>query len=247
MKTFLEWLEIKEDAAVAEPPAAPAPNQQQAHQPQTPQNAPAGQKVIIYPDMQGVDNADNVNKGQQANLKVEDCIGNEPGKDFNYFKTGSSDKGKMIDYVSNMVKSAKEKGTASFPPIKAIKHPLLPGKYLVIDGNHRLGAFKIGGMPDIKATVIGEGDILLAVPGTKWQEGATPQTVTMDQARKSGVDLKTYFNTRELAVPQNDQWVVSLRMPQQNAQPARPQAQNGAPQQRPQQPQANAPQAQPQQ
>jgi len=59
----------------------------------------------------------------------------------------------------------------------------------------------------------------LAVPGTKWQKGVTPQTIAMDQAMKSGVDLKTYFNTKELAIPQNDQWVASLRMPTQNNQP----------------------------
>jgi len=216
MKTFVKWLEENAVAVNSQPqPSVQAANQQQA----APQAQPAGQKVIVYPNMQGVDNADDVNKGQQANLKVEDCIGNEPGKDFNYFKTGSSDKGKMIDYVSNMVKSAKEKGTASFPPIKAIKHPLLPSKYLVIDGNHRLGAFKIGGISDIKAIVVGEQDVVLAVPGTEWKKGVTPQTIAMNQAMKSGVDLKTYFNTKELAIPQNDQWVASLRMPTQNNQP----------------------------
>ncbi len=97
-------------------------------------------KTIIYPDFQGSDIADNVN-GEVKTLKVSDCIGNEPGKDFNYFNT------ERKSYVEKMIKSAEKKGIESFPPIVAIKHPSLPGKYLVLDGNHRLGAFKIGNIP----------------------------------------------------------------------------------------------------
>lgn len=208
MKTFLEWLGLKENTAVAEPPA------QDQKPTQQPQGFVAG-KLVVYPDMQGAYIGDNV-KGSPANLKVVDCIGNEPNKDFNYFKTGSGDKGPMNTYVSKMIAHAREKGTKSLPPVMAIKHPILPGKYLVIDGNHRLAAFKIGGMPDINAVVVADQDIILATPGTRWQQGITPQTIAMDQARNNKVDLKTYFNTKELAVPQNDEWVASLRMPMQN-------------------------------
>lgn len=222
MKTFVQWME-----EVAAPPAPGVQNAQPKVAPPVrnarPQAAPqqtsntnqkpqAGQKVIVYPNMQGVDNADNVNAGEQKMLKVGDCIGNEPGKDFNYFKNGSDpEKGPMNEYVGGIVKAVREKGPNAMPPVKSMRHPLLPGKYLVIDGNHRLGAFKVAGFPEIKAIVLGENDIVLAAPGTKWQQGATPQTMTMADAMKNKVDLKSYFNTRELAVPANDEWVASLR------------------------------------
>ena len=169
------------------------------------------QKVIIYPEFQGVDNADNVNSGTVGNLNVNDCIGNEPNKNFNYFKNGNDkDKGPMKEYVGNMVKSVKEKGADSFPPVKAIKHPLLSGKYLVIDGNHRLGAFKIGNFPKIKTMVLNYNDILLAVPGTEWKENTIPETMTIEEAKNKNIDLKIYFNTKELDIPKNDDWVSSL-------------------------------------
>lgn len=203
--------------AVAAPPA-PKAQQPEPSQNAAPQRPDLSHKAIIYPDFQGVDNPDGAHSNSLTKLKVADCIGNEPGKDFNYFKTGSdAEKGPIKDYVEKIIKDARENGVDSFPPIKALRHPLLPGKYLVIDGNHRLGAFKIGGIPDIKAMMLDENNFVLAVPGTRYQQGIVMDTITLDQARKTGVDLKTYFTTRELVVPQNDEWVISLRMPVNNS------------------------------
>jgi hypothetical protein len=151
-------------------------------------------KTIIYPDFQGSDIADNVN-GEIKTLKVSDCIGNEPGKDFNYFNT------ERKSYVEKMIKSAEKKGIESFPPIVAIKHPSLPGKYLVLDGNHRLGAFKIGNIPEIKAIVLSEDDIYLATPETEYEEGVIPETISLKDAKSEGIDLKRYFNTKDLNIP----------------------------------------------
>lgn len=151
-------------------------------------------KTIIYPDFQGSDIADNVN-GEVKTLKVSDCIGNEPGKDFNYFNT------ERKSYVEKMIKSAEKKGIESFPPIVAIKHPSLPGKYLVLDGNHRLGAFKIGDIPEIKAIVLSEDDIYLATPETEYEEGVIPETISLKDAKSEGIDLKKYFNTKDLNIP----------------------------------------------
>ena len=151
-------------------------------------------KTIIYPDFQGSDIADNVN-GEVKTLKVSDCIGNEPGKDFNYFNT------ERKSYVEKMIKSAEKKGIESFPPIVAIKHPSLPGKYLVLDGNHRLGAFKIGNIPEIKAIVLSEDDIYLATPETEYEEGVIPETISLKDAKSEGIDLKRYFNTKDLNIP----------------------------------------------
>ena len=147
-------------------------------------------KFIVYPDFQGVDPA-NIS-GQNKVINVVDALGNEPNKDYNYFTTEKK------DYVDKMIQSAQNDGWKSFPPIIAIPHPLLSGKYIIIDGNHRLGAFKIGKIPQIKATVLSYDDILLAVPGTKWQEGKTPETITLKDAKSKGIDLKKYFTTNDL-------------------------------------------------
>jgi len=100
-----------------------------------------------------------------------------------------------------MIKSAEKKGIESFPPIVAIKHPSLPGKYLVLDGNHRLGAFKIGNIPEIKAIVLSEDDIYLATPETEYEEGVIPETISLKDAKSEGIDLKKYFNTKDLNIP----------------------------------------------
>lgn len=166
-------------------------------------------KIIIYPDMQGSDNADDVTHGQMSDLPVSACLGNEPGKDFNYFKNGRSDKGLMKDYVTNMIKAVKEQ--KPLPPIKVFNHPILSGKYSVVDGNHRLAAYKIGNLPKIKALIINDDDIVLAIPGTKYQAGVTPQTISLSQAREQRIDLRSYFTTKDLMVPDKDPWVQSLR------------------------------------
>ena len=97
-----------------------------------------------------------------------------------------------------MIQNAKNDGWKSFKPVVAIEHPLLSGKYVVIDGNHRLGAFKMGKIPQINATILNYDDILLAVPGTTWQDGKTPETITLKDAKSKGIDLKKYFTTEDL-------------------------------------------------
>jgi hypothetical protein len=153
-------------------------------------------KTIIYPNFQGSDIAENP-KGEVKVLKVSDSIGNEPGKDFNYFNTEKK------SYIERMIKSVKEKGIESFSPVVALKHPLLPGKYLVVDGNHRLGAFKIGNIPEIKAIILNDNDVVLATPETEWEEGIVPETINLKDAKSKGIDLKTYFNTKDLNMPKS--------------------------------------------
>ena len=150
-------------------------------------------KVIIYPDFQGVDIDTNI-KGRRKVLNVDDAIGNEPNKDYNYFTTEKK------KYVEDMVKNASGDGWKSFNPIIAIPHPLLNGKYLVIDGNHRLGAFVIGKLPKIKALVLSEDQILLAVPGSKWDGNNLPETIPLRDS-KGKVNFKDYFSTEPLKVP----------------------------------------------
>jgi hypothetical protein len=154
-------------------------------------------KTIIYPNFQGSDIAENP-KGEVKVLKVSDSIGNEPGKDFNYFNTEKK------SYIEKMIKSVEEKGIESFSPVVALKHPLLPGKYLVVDGNHRLGAFKIGNVPEIKAIILNDSDVVLATPETEWEEGIVPETIDLKDAKNKGIDLKTYFNTKDLNIPKSN-------------------------------------------
>lgn len=149
-------------------------------------------KTIIYPDFQGSDIAENVT-GEVRIVKVSDCIGNEPNKDLNYFNTEKK------SYIEKMIKSIEKKGIESFPPIIALDHPLMSGKYLVLDGNHRLGAFKIGNIPEIKAIIVDSEDVILATPETEWEEGLVPETITIEDAKNQGIDLKRYFNTEELS------------------------------------------------
>jgi len=155
------------------------------------------QKPIIYPNFQGMDYADN-KSGVVKTLKVKDCIGNEPNKDYKYFTTDKK------DYVKGIIDSVNKNGIDVLPPVKAIKHPLLVGKYLVIDGNHRLGAYVIGKIPEIKAEVLNEDDIELATPDTKWKEGVVPETMNLKQAKDENVDLKKYFNIKQLKANKTD-------------------------------------------
>jgi predicted GNAT family acetyltransferase len=154
-------------------------------------------KAIIYHDFQGVDISNPIPTGTEKILKVKDCIGNEPGKDYNYFTTEKK------EYVDKMIKDASGDGWKKFPPIVAIEHPLVSGKYLVIDGNHRLGAFKIGKIPSINAVVISPNKILLAKPGVEWEEGKVPETIPLSDA-EGKVNFEEYFSTEELQIPTSE-------------------------------------------
>jgi len=149
-------------------------------------------KYIIYPDFQGIDNPTKKIDGINKIIDVADAIGNEQNKDYTYFRTEKK------DYIDNMIKDAKNDGWKNFEPIVAIKHPLIPGKFCVLDGNHRLGAFKIGKIPKIKATIISNDHILLALPGSIYKKDISPKTTPFKNA-KGKVNLKKYFNTKKLS------------------------------------------------
>ena len=156
-------------------------------------------KVIVYHNFQGVDIDESVT-GQNKPLDVDKCIGNEPGKDYKYFTTE-----KKQD-VENMIKDASGDGWKKFPPVVAIPHPIESGKYAVIDGNHRLGAFIIGKIPQINAKILSEDKILLAERGAKWNAKKLPKTISLTDAKKKGVNLEEYFTTEHLQVPSNENY-----------------------------------------
>ena len=156
-------------------------------------------KVIIYHNFQGVDADENI-AGTSKVLNVADCIGNEPGKDYKYFTTEKK------KYVEDIIRDASGDGWESFEPIVAIPHPLLSGKYAVIDGNHRLGAFIIGKIPQINAKILSDDKILLAERGAKWNAKKLPKTMPLADAEKQGINLKEYFATKPLKVPSNENY-----------------------------------------
>ena len=164
---------------------------------------PFKDKVVVYPDFQGVDIDEDI-IGTEKVLNVTDCIGNEPYKDYKYFTTTKK------EYVEKMIKNASGDGWKSFDPIVVVPHPILNGKYSVVDGNHRLGAFVIGNLPKINAKILSEDQILLAAPGTKWKDNSIfsansnnfPETIPFKDS-KGKVDLKKYFATQPLKVPTN--------------------------------------------
>ena len=148
---------------------------------------------IIYPNFQGVEPDNNI-EGIKKIIKVEDAIGNEPYKDYKYFTSEKK------EYISNIIKSAQGNGWKSFPPVTAIEHPLLSEKYLVIDGNHRLGAFKIGKIPYIKAEILSLDQIALATPESEWEKNKIPNILSFLEA-KDKVDLEKYFSIKDLEIP----------------------------------------------
>ena len=154
-------------------------------------------KAIVYHNFQGVDVDENI-AGSVKALNVADCIGNEPHKDYKYFTTEKK------KYVEDMIRDASEDGWKKFDPIVALPHPVLNGKYAVIDGNHRLGAFTIGKLPQIKVKVISEDKVLLAEQGVKWDANKVPKTIPLTEAKKQGINLKEYFSTELLKVPSNE-------------------------------------------
>ena len=153
-------------------------------------------QFIIFPNFQGCEPAKNV-AGQKTTLNTKDILGNEPNKDYRYFTTEKK------SYVEKMIKDAQGDRWKTFEPISVIVHPILQNKYLAIDGNHRLGAFKIGGVPQINALIIRYEDILLATPDTVWSAGVIPKTIPLLSAMNNkSIDLKKYFTIRDLKIPQ---------------------------------------------
>ena len=163
-------------------------------------------KAIVYHNFQGVDIDENIT-GTNKVLNVADCIGNEPHKDYSYFTTEKK------KYVEDMVRDASGDGWKNFDPIIALPHPIVNGKYAVIDGNHRLGAFTIGKIPQINVKIISEDKVLLAEQGVEWDENKVPKTIPLVDAKKERVNLREYFATESLKMPSTPTKILTEKDP----------------------------------
>jgi len=106
--------------------------------------------VQIYMNGEGSDFADEY-QGEMVKIPVVNTLGNEPFKDMIYMK----EKGKSyVDALNNGEEWMNE-------PIVAIVHPYDPSKYVVVDGNHRLYAYKETNTPEVNAIIVPHEDVVL--------------------------------------------------------------------------------------
>ena len=106
--------------------------------------------VQIFSDGWGSDYADKY-KGKIEKIPVKDTVRNEPFKDMSYMK----EKGQSyIDALNNGEEWMNK-------PIVAIVHPYDSSKYVVVDGNHRLYAYKETNTPEVNAIIVPHEDVVL--------------------------------------------------------------------------------------
>ena len=106
--------------------------------------------VQIFSNGGGSDYADKY-QGKIEKIPVKDTVRNEPFKDMSYMK----EKGQSyIDALNNGEEWMNK-------PIIAIVHPYDSSKYVVVDGNHRLYAYKETNTPEVNAIIIPHEDVEL--------------------------------------------------------------------------------------
>lgn len=114
-------------------------------------NRGRGARVEVYPDMQGADihtEKQGMN-GPIRKLPIKILIGNEPFKQFEEA------------YLLKMMQAIRR--GKRLPPILTIRHPADPSKFLVLDGNHRLQAYRRLNAKTIPAQTLSHDKIHLAL------------------------------------------------------------------------------------
>jgi hypothetical protein len=90
-------------------------------------------------------------QGEIKKIPVANTIGNEPFKDLSYMKEKGNS---YIDALNNGEEWMNK-------PIVAIVHPYNSSKYVVVDGNHRLYAYKETNTPEVNAIIVPHKDVVL--------------------------------------------------------------------------------------
>jgi hypothetical protein len=153
-------------------------------------------RIIVYPhkgSLEIYEDAIDVHERPIQYLKVNDCIGNEVYKNFEYLTT------KKKRFLDKLIADVQQNGIESISPIRALKHPLVENKYVILNGNHRLGAYRIGNIPQIKAVVLNTEDIFLSLDksfrdDTTLKIITNPNVAQLKEATTHGLKLETYFN-----------------------------------------------------
>ena len=152
--------------------------------------------VSVYPHGQGVDVGDNVPRGPATQIPVNRASGNEPFKDPNWFK--SPEKKPYMDKMQADIKSGKK-----MPPVMSIQSPWNSSHNVVVDGNHRLQAHKVAGVPTVSSTNISHDDVHImpnnygekneGVPLSSFKEKDGSYDMHKPRPELGGKALKHYF------------------------------------------------------
>ena len=153
-------------------------------------------RIIVYPTrgaFEIYEDVTDVHERPAQYLKVDDCIGNEHYKNLEYLTT------KKINFVDKLLAAVQQNGIELIDPIRALKHPLLDDKYVVVNGNHRLGTYRIGNIQQIKAIVLNTDDVFLSIDRSfrndkTYKIITNPNVVPLKDASTHGLKLETYFS-----------------------------------------------------
>lgn len=151
-------------------------------------------RIVVYPNFAGVDIDDeNGFDNPTQDINLTDLLVNEKFKDKKHFSS--------VEKKQQLEKMAKN--IDELPPILVIKHPIIKGKYSILDGHHRFRLFKNLEKESIPAKVIDYSKIFLAKNeyGTKNNKG-----IRLDKIEKKEIDLDKYFNTDVIKEELEEKW-----------------------------------------
>lgn len=117
-------------------------------------------EILIYPNGEGADITTHSGyERDKIDVPIRDAIGNEPRKDLGYLRSEKLYMDKMINHIR---KGGKLK------PVVGIRHPANKAKTLIIDGNHRLIAYKQAGSKFIPVHFVPHEKVFLLIKPSSW-------------------------------------------------------------------------------
>lgn len=61
--------------------------------------------------------------------------------------------------LDSLVKTIKSGNRHQIPPITVMKHPVLPGKYIILDGHHRMEGHLKAGSKTVRAEIVSDKNV----------------------------------------------------------------------------------------